>query len=183
MALEQKVIDLIAEAIKSAQTVYFDPQTNSICILQLSRLGLSLHAQPLSYTGCTRTNIESALECSGMSHVGYEGEDGIVVFQIKKPPTEAPEQSFPNMTPKEILSTLPWFMIIVDKKAGEATFYYSESNKPFSTASQITIKCGLATLEQAIKECGQDAMKEDASLSRQLLVLRRNYLPVNAQTT
>ncbi len=180
MALEQKVLDMISEAIKSAQTVYFAPQASSICILQLSDLGSSVHARTLSYTGCSRADIEAALEGSGMSYSNYEGRNGIVVFEIKDPPSEEGQENASAMTPKEIISTLPWFMVIVDKSSNQATFYYSESSKPFSTASQMTVTCSLESLKQTIEECGQQFREERVSFSRNLVALFKTELAQNS---
>ncbi len=178
--MQQETLNDISRFIREAQTVYFNPKTNCICIIRTIDGGPSILSQTLSYTNCTREDIESALEGSGMSYFNHEGRNGIIVFDIKDPPSAGAEENISGMTPREILTSLPWFMVIVDKKSNQATFYYSESSKPFSTASQMTVTCSLESLKQTIEECGQRFTEENVSLSRNLVTLHKMELPQNS---
>jgi hypothetical protein len=136
--MEQNIINQMSDLIKTAETVAFNPATNSVCILTPRINGNALSFKNMCYKNCTRAEIEYALDASGMNFSNRPGRNGLVMFEILSPSSQ--NEGSPasvEMSLQEALSSLPWMSIIVD--ANQITLYCYNSNlRPLERHWQTT---------------------------------------------
>ncbi len=119
----------MSDLIKTAETVAFNPATNSVCILTPRINGDALSFKNMCYTDCTRAEIECALDASGMHFSNRTDQHGLIMFEILNPSPERPSKPDPtSMSPQNALSLLPWVVILID--ADQLTFYCRDNQLP-----------------------------------------------------
>ena len=129
----------MSNLIKTAETVAFNPATNSVCILTPRINGNALSFKNMCYKDCTRAEIEYALDASGMNFSNRPGRNGLVMFEILSPSSQ--NEGSPasvGMTPQRALSSLPWSIILIYED--QFTFYcYDRALPPPQRTWQVSL--------------------------------------------